>query len=316
MLLYHGISKDRIWKSMAVAAGVLVIISPWITAVALNHGLAPFTSAGGTGHSLWFEIKNLLTLKFGFENGEFLSIFSGLTLIAVISRKDKLTWLLFGILIFGYLLFPRSGPNILTIWVGLLAALGFFELVGLASGRPDGERDLAQNLAENGKSKAVFVLVIMYMFLGAYTYKYIYGKAQLHITDEIQAAFEFLGENSDKDDLFLIYPSIEDNRFWWNDYLSEWFPVLADRRSVTTVQGYEWVPDVFNKKIVSYIQLRSCEDTGPVCVRSWEIENGNQIDYLIIDTEDNRPDFANSFEMDANYDMFYDDGRLLVFKKK
>lgn len=316
LILFHGITKDKFLKSILVAIGVLVIISPWIVNVIYIHGLSPFTSAGNTGHGLWFEIKNFITLKFGFENGEFLSVFSGLTIIAVFTRKDKLTWTLFGMLFIGYLLFPRSGPNLLTIWVSLLAAIGLKELLLVSAKESSKSVDLSRVIAVDAKTKIILLFVIIYLFLGAYTYKFIYDKDKLHLTDEIYETFVWIEENTAPDDLFLLYPPTEDNHFWWNDYLAEWFPVISDRHSVSTVQGYEWIPEVFEQKIFSYIQLRSCDETGPVCVEIWEKNNNQTIDYIVIDIDDNRPGFINSFDLDEKYSLFYDGNRLIVFNKK
>ena len=315
LILYHGISKENILKGLWVAAGVSVIISPWIVRVILYHGIEPFMSAGATGHELWFEIKNIITLKFGFDNGEFLSITTGLALLAVISRRDKLTWTLFGMLLIGYLFFPRSGPNLLTIWVSILAALGFGKLIFLSSKSDPQEVSLYKVLADNNKTKILLILTVVYLLLGAYTYKYIYGKSELHLTNEIHDAFVWLEKNSEQDELFLIYPSIESNRFWWNDYLAEWFPVISNRKSVSTVQGSEWIPEIFEQKIDSYVQLRSCNEPGPVCVEKWEKTNGQRVNYIVIDTKDNRPDFINSFKMDLKYQQFYESERLIVYKK-
>ena len=316
LILYHGITKERILKSVWVAAGVLVVISPWIVSVIRIHGLAPFISAGGTGHDLWFEIKNLITLKFGFENGEFLSVYSGLAIIAVFIRRDKLTWTLFGLLIIGYVFFPRSGPNLLTIWVTLLAAIGLKEILLFSAKKINQTTELSNVLEADSKVKIILILVIIYLFMGAYTYKYIYGKDKLHLTEEIQEAFVWIEENTAPSTSFLIYPSVESNRFWWNDYLSEWFPVIAKRHSVTTVQGYEWVPELFEQKVFSYYWLRACDKPGPACVEIWEEFNNYEIDFLVIDIDEDRPDFVNSFEMNDDYSLFYENFRLIVFAKK
>ena len=316
LILYHGVTKERILKSVWVAAGVLGVISPWIISVVRLHGLSPFISAGGTGHDLWFEIKNLITLKFGFENGEFLSVYSGLTIIAIFINRDKLTWTLFGLLIVGYTIFPRSGPNLLTIWVALLAAIGLKSILLSSAKMSTQTTELSDVIDADGKVKIILILVIIYLFIGAYTYKYIYGKDKLHLTDEVNEAFIWIEGNTASDTSFLIYPSVESNRFWWNDYLSEWFPVVAKRHSVSTVQGYEWIPELFEKKVFSYYNLRTCDKPGPVCVEIWEKYNEQEIDYVVIDTEEDRPDFVNSFSLSNKYSLYYENSRLVVFAKK
>ncbi len=314
-LLYKGISKEKIIKSVLVAVFVLLIISPWLYSVIEYHGLNPFIDGSSTGQKLWFEIKNLVTLKFGFENGEFLTIYSVFALVAVITRRDKLTYTLFGMLVLGYVLFPRSGPNLLTIQVSLLAAVGFVELLQSTTGEVKKERGLYRNLVNYPKNKWILMFMMVYLFFGAFSYKYVYGKGQLHLTNEITETFSWIEDNTDPDDLFLIYPSTMDDRFWWNDYLAEWFPALTDRISVTTVQGYEWVPEEFSQRIISYGHLRDCEEIGPICIDKWEEMNQAYVDYLIFDLADGRPDFQNSFENDSRYKLLFIGQRLAVFQK-
>jgi hypothetical protein len=71
---------------------------------------------------------------------------------------------------------------------------------------------------------------------------------------------------------------------WWPmDRTSEWLPVLADRPSVATVQGYEWVPGgVFEKRRRAYESVQTCGGLGVRCVEQWFARNGAMSDYLFI----------------------------------
>jgi hypothetical protein len=57
---------------------------------------------------------------------------------------------------------------------------------------------------------------------------------------------------------------------WFIDPSSEWFPVLTGRRSVATVQGYEWLgKQAFDEQLDRSFQLQVCTWVGADCVADW-----------------------------------------------
>jgi hypothetical protein len=55
---------------------------------------------------------------------------------------------------------------------------------------------------------------------------------------------------------------------WEIDYLSEWFPVLAGRTSLATVQGSEWTAS-FIDRLAMFRQLQQCAVQTATCVDEW-----------------------------------------------
>jgi len=59
-------------------------------------------------------------------------------------------------------------------------------------------------------------------------------------------------------------------RSWESDYVSEWFPALAGRTSVATVQGSEWRGfSRFVERLAAYRQLQNCADKTASCLDTW-----------------------------------------------
>jgi hypothetical protein len=55
--------------------------------------------------------------------------------------------------------------------------------------------------------------------------------------------------------------------YWSADRTVEWFPVLAQRESVTTPQGYEWLPDrIFLHRIAAHFAAQSCVVSDGDCL--------------------------------------------------
>jgi hypothetical protein len=312
--IYHRWQWVNIWKSLLVAAGVILLLVPWIWKVYQLHGWEPFIGAGGTGHLLWFEIRYLITLNFDVENAFFLSIYGVLPLIAVLLGRDRLTYLCFILIVLGYELFPRSGPNLLTVFISILASKGLSALLLLIPGKDPGEQDVFQVIRASQRARIAVAFLVVYLFLGSFTYKYILGRDKTHLTDAVVTSFQLLDGYANEDDLILIYPMAGQNRFWWNDYVSEWFPALTDKHNATTVQGSEWFPGQFELMVENYIQLRNCKEIGPVCIKEWELNNNQRVDYLLIDQADDNPNFIHSFVTDDSYQLVYDAGSIVILQ--
>ena len=72
-------------------------------------------------------------------------------------------------------------------------------------------------------------------------------------------------------------------RFWAGDRVAEWFPALAQRRSVTTVQGTEWLPKDrgFWPAMIRYEDAQACATRDGACVAAWEAVYGD-VDYVFL----------------------------------
>jgi hypothetical protein len=312
--LFHRPTRRKFINSLIVAAGVLVLISPWFLNVYSNHGIQPFLGAGGTGQGLWFEFIVPLTQNYRFENVAFLSLISVLSIIGVFLNRGKETLLYAGMIMLGYTLFPRSGVNLLTMYLAILSAIGLRELILFID--RNNEIHHEREYPGTTRSRVLFSFVLIYTFMGAFTYKYSLGKNEIRMTTENFEVISWIESNVGRDELVMLIPPSGPDRFWPNDYFSEWMPALTDRKSVTTVQGSEWIPGKFKEKIEQYQNLRSCNKAGPICVEDWEAETKDQISFVLIDQIDNYPDLVNSFTVSSDYQLVYRSESLIIFKQE
>ena len=314
--LYHRGGWENFKRGLIVAGGVIVCAAPWILTVYAHHGWAPFVGAGSTGHGDWLEIKNFITLNFGFEKGIFLHVFSVLALIAVFLKRDRLTYFLSASILIGYFLFPRSGPNLLTLQLSVLAAGGFYELLSLSGSKGNSKAGIISILESNVKTRLLLVFTLIYLFLGAFSYKYIAEIEQLTLTDDLLGLYKWLDENAGDDENIMFYPVVDNDRFWWNDFAAEWFPALTSKSNLTTVQGYEWIEGEYQARVYEYLLLRSCSGIGPACVREWEARNGIRVNILVLSQIKERQDFVQNFLQRANYSIIYAGEDYLVLNKE
>ena len=70
---------------------------------------------------------------------------------------------------------------------------------------------------------------------------------------------------------------------WWRDRTSEWFPVLANRASVATPQGLEWVPNGrFSETRDAHDAVQNCADQSPSCLAVWSYGSGIPYDTVFV----------------------------------
>jgi hypothetical protein len=119
---------------------------------------------------------------------------------------------------------------------------------------------------------------------------------------------------------------VSDDR-WPIDRTSEWFPVLAGRVSVATVQGQEWVEGgAFRSSIDDYDLLQECSERDGSCLADWSDATGVDFDYVYIPKI--APRFAPSsveeccdtlrrmLEQDGGYRKAYDGGGAVIFARE
>jgi len=70
---------------------------------------------------------------------------------------------------------------------------------------------------------------------------------------------------------------------WAVDKTSEWFPVIAQRHSVGTVQGSEWLPDrAFARMQKSSKNLRQCAGEIADCLEAWSRTTGTTFTHVYV----------------------------------
>jgi hypothetical protein len=76
--------------------------------------------------------------------------------------------------------------------------------------------------------------------------------------------------NTLADSQFLVFSGSP----WWQDASSEWFPVLAERTSLLTIQGAEWLPaNGFIQRWVRFDNLQFCANADILCLNEWLAKN-------------------------------------------
>jgi len=315
LFIYSKPTKINIQKNLIMAIIVIFLTSPWWITVIMNHGVNPFIGAGSSGHVNWFEIKNIITQNYGYENTYFLTIVSVLALLGAFSGNNKNSIKLTVLLVLGYIIIPRGGVDFLTVYLATLATIGLGDILqNWNTSLKYKYKNIIQQIRENNKTRIFLLYIIVYLFLAAYTYKYVERKDQVRLTTYDFLAMEWIRENTEEDSALLLYPSWDERRYWWNDYRAEWLPAITKRESVTTVQGYEWLPDLFAERIIRYTDLRFCQQRGSECIKQWTEKFDIDVNFIVVGDRIEKLKLVESFQLDDVYDEVYRNKEIIVFK--
>jgi hypothetical protein len=105
------------------------------------------------------------------------------------------------------------------------------------------------------------------------------------------------------------------------DPSSEWFPALAERRSVATVYGYEWINDgSFGARLERARALQKCAVQGVACLEQWQAEAGESYSYLYIRKVKNgvpvEVPLVAYLELSPSFENVYQTETVSIFQRK
>ncbi len=317
--------RGRSWRGMRdaalVAAGVLILTSPWWVTVIAQHGISPFITvlhAGGHGGLFWTP---WVTMDFAEER--FATVLTVLGLIGFAVQCIKREWFLPVWLLMPFVVEPRSATAIAALPLAILAGIGLAEFVlpKLASltGLMQPEGAEWPYLMDRSKIvKIVTGYVLFSAFLGAFAYDF--SLSTYVIPPTSRQAMTWVQQNASFGGRFLVLTGRSDP---FSDPTTEWFPLLAERTSVNTIQGQEWTLGAEFMPFLNELgALEACTNAGPECVAQWAAKQHVNFDYLYVE----KPLGANAAQpsglllyelrQDASYRLVYENGGVAIFGRK
>ena len=126
----------------------------------------------------------------------------------------------------------------------------------------------------------------------------------------------WVAEETPPSSRFLVIPSTG----WETAKTLEWFPVLADRVSLATVQGTEWLPsDAFTDRTDAYDALFECGYRVARCLDAWAAGTGMTFTHVYIP----RPPAGQccwtllaSLAEDPRYDLIYNGPGATIYVRQ
>jgi hypothetical protein len=175
-------------------------------------------------------------------------------IISILGRALRLPILL----VLVYLTGPGGGDFLGVVAWSLLAGVGFSAVL---------ETGIRVGLGVRPRPTMIGALVVGSMFFAVLSAigSTIHEQSKLHaVSADHATAMRWVSQESDHAAEFLV--ATVDT--WGNDEVSEWFPALAQRRSLGTVQGSEWLgSDGFDRQELIHLGLVGCMHSTADCYR-------------------------------------------------
>ena len=258
LALTLGRSRRGLVTSLLLVAGTLGLSSPWWATVIAKHGLAPLRAAAGSPEPAYTGLALLATLQLG--NEPFFPVLAGLALLGALACVPRRQFLWIGWVAAVFVLDPRTAQTTATLPLALLAGIGIAEVLLPV---------LARTQAGGRPGRRLSAVVTVFLFAHATVGASVGPLPVLGVLPAAERdAMRWVAAEVPAPARFLV---ITGDGAWGSDRSSEWFPVLAERVSVATVQGTEWLPG-FAERTDRYTRLQLCATQGAECLEAWAAE--------------------------------------------
>jgi hypothetical protein len=271
----------RAWSRMIAAAAIGVAVAlPWLLVVMTRYGPGPILSAGGTGLNLLQSLAYLLTMRL--TNEPLWMLVAGLAVLGFLYALSA-RWLFLPAWVVAVVVVdPRGGGNYVAAPLAILAAIGLLDVVIARLARVGG--DIASTpgwptsvLRSRGGSTTLVGVLVLAM-LSAFLAPYLLSPMASLSTDA-RTAMAWARASLPASARVVVVTG----RYWYEDATSEWFPYLAGRPSVATVQGYEWAgASAWQTQLELFEALQAHATDTAASVEAWGTENRVAYDYVYV----------------------------------
>jgi hypothetical protein len=222
-------------------------------------------ASGEGGHMLdgtetWFEWAETFLRNPVHTSEPYFPLIGALGLAGAVYSLVRGQWFLPAWWALAGILGMRAFPTYVTVVIALLAGVIVGQVIIPELASRMRERRWAPALS----AAAAGVFCLWIAGTGAVTITR--GEIRMYmesLSREDRQAMDWVSRATPQDAQFAIIP-IE---IWPGDFPGEWFPVLAERQSIATPQGYEWVEDEFEPRASLHSQLLACTYESAGCVR-------------------------------------------------
>ena len=274
-------SRRAVLQTILAGLGALLVTSPWLVYVLLRFGPGVLLSAGGTGPNA--VAGTFYLLLFDFTGEPFWHILAGLGLLGMLHQVSRRSYVLPIWVIADFLVDSRAASTYTAVPLALLVAFGLIDVVlpALSGRRWEDRRSpawpiplLSQGLVAILLAATLAMTLTSSLLLQADTGGPVHALSPANV-----AAMRWVSQHTPTDARFVVLTGAN----WWNDATSEWFPAIADRASVATQQGYEWLGlSAWQRQSDSAAALQTCAGAGLPCIEAWSAEYRAPLNYVYL----------------------------------
>ena len=308
--IFWGRNKQGTVNSVIVVVGILLLTSPWWVTILQRHGIWAFLQAGQVNHSRWLSWTILFALSFTGEYTPVIAVFALTGLFIHLGKKEYFfpLWAIVCLVVD-----PRGGPP---------ASIFPFTIMAMTT-ITDGIAPLLFNIEASDQSSDTWMRslngIVGRLFFGFFIILFLYNAYSVSDTLSYQVvgaeefkAIEWVKSNTNVTDRFLILDE------QGNPLLSpftEWFPALAFRRSVATIQGAEWLGGDrhYNKQLSVITNIHGCLYQNVDCIYSLQDKLTDRYDFIIVSSKSPVP-LLSSLAGHIDFMSVYSSPTINIFK--
>ncbi len=306
--IFWGRTRRRSLQALMIAFGAVLLTAPWWVSILAGHGTGPVISALHTG--LYGSSPLSAFARDFFTLGSIIPILTVLRIAGLICILWKRQFFLAAWSLLPYFVEPRSAPAVSFYPFTMLAALGLADavpaLIRILRRQPV-EEPVAR-FSEIKWMNPIVLLIVGYLFIGSALYTF--PLVNTTLTAAERQTMAWVRENTAADAHFLLLTGGRDAMV---DPVQEWFPALAERRSQTTLQGYEWT--LAARFSVRWDELSTLQGCGTAaCVEKWSSDTGLDFNYLLVERKGMPEGLPASLE-NAGYKLIDQNQQISIFRK-
>lgn len=273
LFLLYGLNKRGLIFAALFGLGVAVFTSPWWFTVLARHGMDPFLSAGSSSPR---SLEGYLEL-FSFNSLDHLLMIPLMPLAIMgffetrMPKRDKTFLAVWAVVM--WLADPRGSGGVVILMLLLTSGWGLVKLSKWIHrlGDEQAEAALSSRAGVGILSGLSLILLFGAIIMDFRLVNTTLNAGSLEMIDWVKA-------NVEGGKTFALVTGRE---FSMSDPLQEWFPVLTGQKSLSTMQGLEWIlKDDFFDYYEQTSALQKCADV--TCLDEWILLNNRPYDYLVV----------------------------------
>jgi hypothetical protein len=326
LFLFYGRHRRGLAHSLLVVAAVALLTAPWWGTVLHHHGVAPFVAVleGGSAEGSLYFLRT-----FRVTDEPHAELLAALGLFGAFLHVAARAWFLPTWLVWIFVVNTRNPATVAAVPLAMLAGAAVIRILlpGIRAAAAPAAAAPAAPAAPPPRlpvrlraafpaavAAALLAYLVGYAFMGARVVAgssaggYVLSRAE-------RDAMRWVAAHVPDTTTFLV---LSGTPAWFGlDATGEWFPVLAARASVSTVQGYEWLPGGrFWHRASLHQAARACARESADCLDEWGRRNERPFSYVYLRKADCCGRLRESLHASPDYALVYDGPGATIFARR
>ncbi len=341
--LFRGINRVNIIHSAIVVAGVVVLTFPWWGAMLSMHGLQPLleaASAAPPGLS-WEDMDFPLSTRLDIFIGEIMRYTNVIPILGMVKLLFDLRWMIPAWFLANIMIAPRAATSRAGVIVSIAAAVAIGEIIvplivlgwhrltrpreTVATMEPVEEAAPASPRLPGWLKPALVIgvglVLSVLVILAPRNYPALpTGYRYYTLSPASRQAMEWISQYTLPTCRFVTVGA--NGTIWGRDAIQEWFPVLAKRLNVTTVQGTEWLTNPGIEQLQGWrAGMNRCGQGDESCLAEWQRITRQPFTHVFIESPErlgydtSRP-LRESLRQSPNYSLIYARDGIDIFARR